>query len=78
MFSGSIFSPHVKYILFALEENAFLDHSKLAMSPSIEPSPYWSGPPIDSSLRHHRKEEDPHLHTRDIEKQSLSDYAQQD
>jgi hypothetical protein len=34
------------------------------MSPSWEPSPYQSGPPMDSPhWRHRKKEEDPHLHT---------------
>jgi hypothetical protein len=68
----------VEHILFALEENVFLSHSKPVIGPNMEPSPHQFGLPTDSTHRHCRKEEDPHLHTRDIEKQSLSVYAQQD
>jgi hypothetical protein len=48
------------------------------MGPSMAPSPHQSGSPTGSPRRHNRKEEDPHLHTRDIQEQSLSGYAQQD
>ena len=75
---GSGYSQYVKYILFALEENAFLGRSKPAAGPSKESIPHRSGPPTDSPRRHRRKEEDPHLHTKDTQEQSLSDYAQQD
>jgi hypothetical protein len=63
MISGSIYS-HVKHILLALEKNVFLEHSK-PMSPSTEPSPHRSRLPTGSPCRHHRKEEDPQLHTGD-------------
>jgi hypothetical protein len=75
MISGSVFS-HDKHILLALEKNAFLGSSKL-VSPSMEPSPRRSGLPTRSPHWHREKEEDPHLHTRDIQEQSLRDYAQQ-
>jgi hypothetical protein len=48
MFSGSGFSQHVKYILFALEENAFFDHSKHVVGPSKESNPRQSRPPTGS------------------------------
>jgi hypothetical protein len=50
-------------------------------SHSREPSPHWSGSPTDNPRRHHWKEEveDPHLDTdKNITRESLSDYAQQD
>jgi hypothetical protein len=76
MISGSVFT-HIKHILLALEKNAFLGHSK-PTSPNTEHSPHWSGLPTSSPHQHHRMEEDSHLHTTDIQEQSLSDYAQQD
>jgi hypothetical protein len=62
---GSYFSQHVKYILFTLEENALPWSSKLA-GPSKELNPHQSGHPTGTPHRHHRKEEDPHLHTIEI------------
>jgi hypothetical protein len=78
MFSRSDFSQHIKYILFALEENAFLGQSKPMVGPRKEFSPCWSRSSPGSRHRHHRKEEDAHLHIGDTQEQSLSDYAQQD
>jgi hypothetical protein len=63
MISRSV-SSHVKYILLALEKDVFLGHSKPA-SPSTELSPHRSGLPTGSPCRHHRKEEDPHVHIGD-------------
>jgi hypothetical protein len=63
MISRSIFS-HDKYILLALEKNAFLDHSK-SVSPSMKLMPHRSELPTASPRWHRQKEEDPHLHTRD-------------
>jgi hypothetical protein len=68
----------VKHIILTLEKNAIIGRSTPA-SPSREPNPHRSRPPIDTPRWHCRKEEDPHLHTKDIQQeQSLSDYAQQD
>jgi hypothetical protein len=54
-------SLNVQYILYALEENAIHQHSKLA-DPSMAPNPHPFGIP----RRHHRQEEEtPHLHTGD-------------
>jgi hypothetical protein len=45
------------------------------MDPSTESSPRKSGSPSDNRHRHHRKKERDHLQ---VNKQSLSDYIQQD
>jgi hypothetical protein len=55
----------------------FTDQSESA-GPSMKPSPQWSGLPNGSPHQHHWMKENPHLHTTDIQEQSLSDYAQQD
>jgi hypothetical protein len=76
MISESVVS-HDKHILLTLEKNAFLSHFK-PTSPCTEPNPHRSGLPTSSARRHRRKEEDHHLHTRDIQEQSLSHYTQHD
>jgi hypothetical protein len=49
------------------------------VTPSREPNIHRSGPPTVSPRRHHQKEEDPHLYTKERQQeQSLSNYAQQD
>jgi hypothetical protein len=54
----------------------FIGQSK-PMSPSTESSPHWSGLSTGIPHQHRRKEEDPHIHTREIQQeQSLSNYAQ--
>jgi hypothetical protein len=57
---------YVKYIHLALEENAFIDHSKPRMGPSTESSPHRSELLTDSHRQHHQKGEEDHLHTKMI------------
>jgi hypothetical protein len=71
-------SLNVKDIHLTLEGDAFLGLFKPRMGLNTEFSPHQFEPPTGSPRQHRQKEEDPHLHTRDIQKQSMSDYAQQD
>jgi hypothetical protein len=49
------------------------------VTPCGEPSIHRSVPPTVSPHRHRQKEEDPHLHTNEIQQdQSLGIYAQQE
>jgi hypothetical protein len=51
----------IKYIHLTLEMNVL--PRTMHVSLSREPNPHQSRSPTDSLRRHHRKEEDPHLHT---------------
>jgi hypothetical protein len=61
---GQAILSYIKYILLALEENAFLDHSQPRMGPSMESSPHQSEFPTGNPHRHHQKGEEAQLHTR--------------
>jgi hypothetical protein len=43
----------------------------MSVSPSRKPNPHRFGPPTDTTHRHRRKEEDPHLHREEIQQAKL-------
>jgi hypothetical protein len=63
MFLAEAILLYVKYILHALEENAFLSHSNSRMGPSTESNPHRFELRIGNPYRHRRKGEEAHLHT---------------